>query len=349
MPSPRELADRVERHISGGSTAKQLRASVLADLRRAFPFEGHVFMLTDPVTRVATSPMAQVPGLAWPGLPDFIRNWYLTTVNRWDGLLGGRAHSLLEATRGAPERSLLWRECQRGLRVTDTATVAFGDRYGCWGFLELLRTSWPPFTSAELATLTALSRPVAMGLRQAVARTFGASDGQVPPSGPAVVILDADLRVRTQTTAAAALLRLNPPDQPMPPIPNSVYNVGAALIAAEHKVPIGPPRARIQVGGNRWVTVEAGRRGTDIAVSIEPCTAAERLDLFARSHALTARESEVLSLLAAGRDTRHMATELGLCDHTVTDHVRAILTKCQVANRNSLLEQALGAARPESA
>lgn len=343
VPSPRELADRVERHISGGCTAKQLRESVIADLRRVFPFEGHIFMLTDPVSRVATSPLAEVPGLTWPDLPDMIRHRYLTSINRWDGLLGGRAHSLLEATRGAPEQSRLWRECQRELRVTDTATVTFGDRYGCWGFLELLRTSWPPFTSAELAALTAASRPVATGLRQALGRTFTAPEEPLPPVGPAVVILDPDLRVRTRSTAAAAaLLRLNPPEEQMPPVPNSVYNVGAALIAAENELPIGPPSSRVHLGGNRWVTLTAERRGTDIAVSLAPSTPAERLDLFARAHALSARETEVLSLLAAGHDSRRMAMELTLSEHTVHDHVQSILAKCAAQSRDSLLSRALG-------
>lgn len=344
VPRARELADRVERHINGGGTAKQVRELVLADLRRAMPFEGHVFMLTDPVTRVATSPFADLPGLKWPRLPELIRARYLTRINRWDELLGSEARSLLGATEGKPEQSLVWREVERGLGVIDSATVVFGDRYGCWGFLELFRTRWPPFTSAELAALTALSKPVAAGLREALGRTFTAPDPLLPPFGPAVVILDPTLQVRSQTAAAAAaLLRLNPPDEPMPPIPNSVYNVGAALVAAEHELPIGPPWSRIHLGGSRWVTVKADRIGADdIAVSIEPSTPAERLDLFARAHALSARETEVLSLLAAGYDSHRMATELTISEHTVNDHVKAVLAKSAARTRNALISQVLG-------
>ncbi|NNH75686.1 helix-turn-helix transcriptional regulator [Nocardia uniformis] len=303
-------------------------------------------MLTDPVTRIATSPLADLPGLPWPRLPELIRARYLTPINRWDALLGSAARSLLEATDGEPERSLVWREVQRGLGVIDTATVTFGDRYGCWGFLELVRTAWPPFTSAELSELTALIKPVTAGLREALGRTFAAPDARLPPVGPAVLILDPQLRVRSQTAAAAAaLLRLNPPDEPMPPIPNSVYNVGAALIATEQQCPIGSPWSRINLGGNRFVTVKADRiGGGDIAVSIEPSTPAERLDLFARAHALTARETEVLSLLAAGFDSRHMATEMTISEHTVNDHVKGVLAKCTARTRNALLSRVLGSA-----
>jgi hypothetical protein len=67
---------------------------------------------------------------------------------------------------------------------------------------------------------------------------------------------------RTQTQAAAdALLRLNPPDEPMAPIPAAAYNIGAALLAQEQGVAVGG-----------WVTVKASRLGGDIAVSIEPST-----------------------------------------------------------------------------
>ncbi|MFD0362325.1 LuxR C-terminal-related transcriptional regulator [Nocardia sp. GCM10030253] len=347
MPSTRELLDRVERRCHSDLTAKRLREVVLDEVRRTIAFDGHVFALTDPVTRVATSPLADVPGLQWPRLPELIRLRYLTRINRWPDLLdaGAGASSLLRSTGGDPARSLMWNDGQRELGVVDSATLAFGDRHGCWGFLELLRTSSPPFTTAELAALSALAGTVTLGLRRALGRTFVAPADQLPRVGPAVVILGPDLHVRTQTEAAAlALLRLNPPDEPMPPIPASAYNVGAALIAAEHDLPVGPAWSRINLGGSRWVTVKADRIGGDIAVSIEPSTPEERMDLFARAHALSARESEVLALLAAGFDSRRMAAELVLSEHTVNDHVKAILAKCAAPTRQTLLSRVLGIA-----
>ncbi|MEV6429828.1 helix-turn-helix transcriptional regulator [Nocardia sp. NPDC051463] len=332
--------------MSPRADAKRLREVVLDEVRRTIAFDGHVFALTDPVTRVATSPLADVPGLSWPRLPELIRLRYLTRVNRWPELLDTEAgaRSLLRATGGDPSRSLLWNNGQRALGVVDSASLALGDRYGCWGFLELLRISSPPFTVTDLTALSALAGTITLGLRRALGRTFAAPADQVPRVGPAVVILDPDLQVRIQTEAAAlALLRLNPPDEPMPPIPASVYNVGAALIAAEHDLPVGPARSRIKLGGSRWVTVQADRiGGGDIAVSIEPSTPEERMDLFARAHALSARESEVLALLAAGFDSRRMAAELVLSEHTVNDHVKAILAKCAAPTRQTLLSRVLG-------
>ena len=316
------------------------------------PFDAYVFMLTDPVTRVGTSPLADVPMLPWPRLPTLIRARYLTTLNRWPELLAAKvaSASLLEATDGDPSLSLLWREVQRELGVTDVAFAPFGDRHGTWGLIDLWRTDGA-FTDDELRYLGSLAAYVVPGLRSALARTFVDTPDQLLPVGPAVVVLDPDLQVRSQTAgAAAALLTLNPPDEPMTPIPAAAYNVAGALVAAEHGVPVGEPWARVHLGGSRWVTVKADRMGPpeegenrDIAVSIEPSTPAERTDLFARVHGLSARETEVLALLGNGLSSHEVADLLVLSEHTVNDHVKAVLEKWGARTRQVLLSRALGA------
>jgi DNA-binding NarL/FixJ family response regulator len=50
---------------------------------------------------------------------------------------------------------------------------------------------------------------------------------------------------------------------------------------------------------------------------------------------LTAREWDVISLLAEGASTREMAERLGIADVTVRRHVSALLTKLQVADRDA--------------
>ena len=199
--------------------------------------------------------------------------------------------------------------------------------------------------------LGSLAPYVVPGLRSALARTFVDTPDQLLPVGPAVVVLDPDLQVHAQTAgAAAALLQLNPPDEPMTPIPAAAYNVAAALVAVEHGVPVGEPWARVHLGGSRWVTVKADRMGPpreadsrDIAVSIEPSTPAERTDLFARVHGLSSRETEVLALLGNGLSTHEVAARLVLSDHTVNDHVKSVLEKTGARTRQVLMSRALGA------
>jgi DNA-binding CsgD family transcriptional regulator len=339
--SSEDLLRRVESACRAGLTAKALRERLLALVRTSVPYDGHVFALTDPVTRVATAPHADVPNLPWERLPEIIRWRYLSLVNRADTLLGRPASSLLTATK-VPEESLVWAHVQRDLGVVDTAMVAFGDRYGAWGMLELWRTA-TPFTARELDLLTSLVPEVTTGLRSCIARTFAESAEHPRATGPAVIVLGADLVVRNQTDdAAAALFRLLPPDEPMTPIPAAAYNIGAALIAQEQGIPVGEPWSRVHLGANRWVTVRASRLGADIAVSIEPSTPAERMDLFARAHGLSARESEVLTLLAVGLDSREIAGQLFLSEHTVNDHVKAALAKAGARTRQVLLARATG-------
>lgn len=339
---------RVEAACRQPLSAKALRERLLALVREQVPYDGHVFALTDPATLVATSPHADVPMLPWPRLPELIRWRYQSEASRVDRLVGRPAVSLLTVAE-APSDVPVWEHVQRELGVTDIASVAFGDRYGVWGFLELWRTAGD-FTPAELDLLTSLQPAVTTGLREALARTFVDPSDQLLSVGPAVVVLGPDLAVRTQTEAAgAALLQLLPPDEPMAPIPAAAYNVGAALLAAEAGVPLGEPWGRVHLGGSRWVTVKASRLGSgsesDVAVSIEPSTAAERSDLFARAHGLSPREAEVFGLVATGLDSRTIADALFLSEHTVNDHVKSVLAKTASPTRQVLVSRALGAAR----
>lgn len=348
MRSSDDLLRRVERVCRADLSAKALRERLLAVLRPRIPYDGHVFTLTDPVTQVATAPHADVPMLPWPRLAELIRWRYLTEVNRSDRLVGRAASSLLTAT-GSPAESLVWRHVQRDLGVADTASVTFADRYGAWGFLELWRTSGT-FDAADLDLLTSLVPPVTAGLRAAIARTFAEPAEVLPTTGPAVIVLDPGLEVRSQTDdAGAALMRLLPPDEPMTPIPAAAYNIGGALLAQEAGIPVGEPWSRVYLGDNRWVTVRASRLGEDIAVSIEPTTPADRMDLFARAHGLSTRESEVLTLLGVGLDSREIAAQLFLSEHTVNDHVKAALAKSGTRSRQVLLAQATGSAGPTAA
>ena len=52
-------------------------------------------------------------------------------------------------------------------------------------------------------------------------------------------------------------------------------------------------------------------------------------------HGLTAREQEVLRLVAAGRSNREIASELVLSEHTVARHLQNIFAKLGVSSRTA--------------
>ena len=56
---------------------------------------------------------------------------------------------------------------------------------------------------------------------------------------------------------------------------------------------------------------------------------------------LTAREIDVLRLLARGRSNRAIATELRISENTAANHVRSILIKTGAANRTQVAMMAV--------
>ena len=345
------LAVRVERLLGKDLTAKVLREQVLAEVRREIPHDAHVWLLTDPVTQVGTSPLADIPGMPWDELPLLGRLRYTSRVARWSDLIGnGRSIALLaQETEGDLARSALWDGWMRAYGVEDVATLVLWDRYGCWAWLDLWRKDGT-FTAAEADALQSITAPVTRGLREAQARTFVTDAEPVELGGPAVVVLDAKLRVLSRTTwARDALQRLNPPDEPMPAIPAAVYNVAAALLALEDGVPVGPPWSRVHLGHGRWITLRAARMDdgggeAGVVVTLEPTTVDERREVFALAHGLSPREREVLDALAGGADTAALAAALFLSEHTVQDHVKAVLAKTGTTSRQALLARATGVA-----
>ncbi|MFE3799346.1 helix-turn-helix transcriptional regulator [Nocardia tengchongensis] len=343
--------EAIDRLCGGTLTAKALREQVLAEIRRIVPFDAHAWLLTDPVTRVGTSPLADIPGLRWPDLPRLGRARYLTRINRWTDMIeaGTPVDTLMSATGGSRDASLLWREFQQPLGAIDVAALVFWDRFGCWAWLDLWRYHpAPAFDADEIGFLATLTGPVTAGLRRAQARTFVAGPATAA-GGPAVLVLGPDLEVRSLTPVAAETLsRLNPPDEPMTAIPAAAYNVAAALIAAESGMPVGPPWSRVHLGAGRWLTLRAARLGpsdgitADITVSIEASTPSERQEVFALAHGLTPRERQVLDGLAAGLDSRAMAQRLSVSEYTVHDHVKAVLAKTGSATRQTLLSRIAG-------
>lgn len=342
--------ERVGEICERAGDARALRHLVLAEISRVVGFDAYVWVLTDPETSVGCAPLADVPSALLPALPGLIRLKYLTRVNRWTAL-GAAAASLVGATGGEPARSRLWRELLAGHGVVDMASCVFRDRFGCWGFLDLWRTGGVPFADAELAYLTGVVPGVTRALRRCQADTFVVDQAAGPRApGPVVLLLDADLRVVGQTPRTHEYLRvLVPPADGRAPVPAAAYNVAAQLLAVEADVDRNPPAARVHLSQGRWVSLSADRigdpgpvGGADIAVTVEETPPGARAAVFGQAFGLSAREAELLGHLAAGADTRELASRMLLSEHTVQDHLKSIFAKTSTRNRRSLLSRALG-------
>jgi DNA-binding CsgD family transcriptional regulator len=56
---------------------------------------------------------------------------------------------------------------------------------------------------------------------------------------------------------------------------------------------------------------------------------------------MSARESGLLHHLASGGDTRELARQMFVSEHTVQDHLKSIFAKTAARNRRTLLSRAL--------
>jgi len=332
--------------------ATELRVRVLEEIRHVVDFDDHVWLLTDPRTAVGSAPLADVPCL--PELPEAIRLKYLTAVNRWTHLHAEETAvaMLRQATGGDPCQSLMWRGILRRYGVGDVASVVFGDRYGVWGFLDLWRRdSRSAFQDDDAAFLASISAPLTTALRSCQAQTLAAP--AVPADrelGPVVFLLDDSLCVLSQTPASQEWLEMLLPSMVgQAPVPASVYNVAGQLLATEQGIDNHPATARVHLSDGFWVTLRAARlersatsHETVLAVTIEETSPVDRLEIFARAFGLSARESELIHLLATGGDTRELAKAMFLTEHTIQDHLKSIFAKTSTHNRRTLLSHALG-------
>lgn len=213
---------------------------------------------------------------------------------------------------------------------------------------------------ADSACIDSVAMSLTTALRESQARTFvEAAAPHRHGLGPVVLTLDEDLKITSRTAASQSWLEvLLPPGGEGRAIPASVYNVAAQLLAVEAGVDDRPASTRVHLGDGFWLTLRAARLAFDppasgslttttgstgnIVVTIEEASATERLELFARASGLTAREYELLGWLAMGSDTRAMARQMSLSEHTVQDHLKSIFTKTGARDRVTVLSRALG-------
>ncbi len=344
----RESQQRVGRICAPPTESRLLRRRLLDEIVSVVPFDYYAWVLTDPETEVGSSPLAEIPDLT--RLPELVRLKYLTTHNRWTHLDG--AVALLARHNGSGlSASLLWRQLLSQYGVVDVASVVFRDEFGCWGFLDLWRTTSSPFSADEAAYLADLAAPITMALRRSQAATFTPrTDNSDAHRGPVVLLLSATLQLLAQTRETDEYLRLLlPPELTHSPVPASAYNVGGQLLAVESNVDEHHASARVHLSGGRWLTLRAARvmdassaPNRDIAVTIEDSAPAERTAVFCRAHGLTPRERELLEHLVTGLATQEIASRLFLSPHTVQDHLKSIFTKTSVRSRPALVSRALG-------
>jgi DNA-binding NarL/FixJ family response regulator len=347
----RGVAERVVDCCVRAGDPRTLRLQVLDLLAEVVPYDAYAWLLTDPETAVGASPIADVPCL--PRLPELIRLKYLTELNRWTALRGSVAR-LHDITAGDLSRSRMWAELLAEYDVVDVVSIVFADAHGYWGFLDLWRMGVQQvFTEEEEELLVTCAGIVTRALRELQGASFVTTSNGLAHghgAGPVVLLLSPDLAVLSQTAETEAYLRtIVPTEEARRPVPATAYNVGAQLLAVEAGVDQHPPLTRLHLLGGQWGTMSAARLGATgppedraIAVTLQTTSPVDRMALFARASALTARETELVRQLRDGTDTRHLAQRLGVSQYTVQDYLKSIFAKTSTSSRLQLAARAFG-------
>ena len=287
-------------------------------------------------------------------LPELIALRYRTPVNRCTALPlhPSRAVSLQVATGREPSQSALWPLLLRH-GVVDVLSVAFADRWGLWGWLDLWRgQGCAEFSDAQAHCLESAADVIATSLRESSAREFvsGGASRFIAGHRQAVLVLGDDLSIVSQTESAAPWLQLlQRAPRPNQGVPAEVLNVVAQLLAVECGADAHPAHSRLHVGDGVWASLPATRMmssvpgaAAPIAVTIQGHPPAERIEVFERCFVLSPRERELLEQAANGHDTAALARRLGISRYTVQDIFKSLLGKCGVQSRGALLALALG-------
>lgn len=349
--------ERLEALAGADLGAEEARRSAIEALRRAVGFERWCWPLTDPTSALATSGIAEFD--LWPELPRMaVLEEHGDIASKPQLVLGRRASlALSAATRGDLARSTRWRECLGPYGIGDELMTVCRDRHGCWGSVELMRDSDdPPFGEDDVRLLHELAPILGALLRRAQVRSWHGDGGAAGPP-PATLIVDAELRPASWTAGLAAWLAELGPDGPdgagAGMLPTAVYEIGTRVLTPAAAANGLPASVRIPTRTGRWVVLEGaaleGAARGHVAITIRGASSDEVFDLLSRSHALTARERQLVALVLGGLATKQLAEAMCISPHTVQDHLKAIFRKTGVRSRRELVSHLAGPVTPPGA
>jgi DNA-binding CsgD family transcriptional regulator len=337
--------ERLEALAEAELDPEEARRAAIAALRPAVGFDRWCWPLTDPATALSTSGIGELD--FWPSLPRLVALEEHGDVTSKPRLAVGRSASvtLSAATGGDLARSRRWRECLRPYGIGDELMAACRDRQGCWGSVELMRSSDDPvFDEADAQLLHELAPTLGTLLRRSQQQTWQAARDANRPLQPATLILDAELRPASWTPAFGAwLTELGAGGEMLPP---AVYELGARVLTPAGEATGLAASVRIRTSSGRWAVVEgAPLEGADrghVAITIRAASSDEIFDLLCKTYGLTERERQLVAFVLDGLATKQLAEALSISPYTVQDHLKAVFAKTRVRSRRELVSHLAG-------
>jgi DNA-binding CsgD family transcriptional regulator len=345
----------VRRISSAGLDGPELLRRAARALRRAVPHDAYCASTVDPASNLITHGIAEgMGGGSGDEGETFLDHVYFEEdLHQTRAMVReGRPVQLLSRTTGGRlDRSLRYREILKPLGFAHELGSVFADG-SAWGGMDLIRgADLPDFTTREVALVRRLAPHVGAGLKAAALRSRAVARRD-DPGVPGVLNLDQEGSIVSLTPAAERWLGDLEDLHPAwrgghTPIPVRMV-AGAlrrSLDPASYKDHDLLPRVRVRGRSGRWISLYASRaessdgRPGETVVVIEPARPEDVAWLNVASYGLTAREEEVVGLVARGRTTREISAEIFVSEHTVQRHIQNAFEKVGVRNRGELVKR----------
>lgn len=339
----------MEEVCDDASTTPELIDGLREPLNDALGLSGLLLSATDPqTTALGTATVVEhlPPEISVP----WMQNEYLEDdFNKFADLhrSGAPATTLDRATQGRPQLSPRHHALHRPYDFGHELRATFSQGSECWGVANLVRKAGDAdFDDEALKWLEELRPTIAAGIQRTTS-TVMHREG-FDSDEPGIVTMDAVGDVVSMTAGAERMLAdlwLCPfGEDDVYRLPGEAYMVATlARARAKNRAQIPPPVSRLQGRSGQWLTIRGDYSVnldgdlTGIVLVIEPSRPSAILPLAVAAYGLTARESEVLGEMSRGLTTGQIANRLFISEHTVRDHVKAILAKTETASRAELM------------
>lgn len=331
------LRDADQREVGAAEVCQAMVAS-MHELTR---FAACAVMTTDAVTMLPSGGVVEGFGPAdcapfWDNElldPDF--NKFADLARSTDPVA-----TLRETLDGDLERSPRWRKLYAAYGIGDELRIAVRTGASCLAVGAFIRSADDgPFPPAELADVRHLLPTAAGALRRALGRVCHEDRLRAP----AVLILDGNGEITGLSEGAQQVLDdvresvATDDARSAPDLPQMIRTVALRARRSRTRTTL---TTRVQGRSGQWFRVHVAPMQGDvgsISVTIEAARPDDLARILLDSYGLTARETDIVLLLARGLSAKEMAAELAISSHTVRDHIKVVYDKAGVSTRGELI------------
>ena len=338
-----------------GLDEETLLRETLEVAQRVVPFEMSCIHANDPASGLITKAVHSDPEHQKIARIALERVYFEDEVTPFDWMAkrGLLAVSLSAATGGRRGSALRYRELMVPFGLEYELRSVFVLHGELWGSMTAMRErNSPDFDERDVAFFKRIAPHVATGLKMSMLRSESRANPNNTASSPGVLALDQSGRITQYTPAAKAWLEdlcdLRPDWQEGAGLPAAITS---AIGALEHSLgmPVDrdqgvTPGVLVRGKSGSWLKVYAAQTesGCDVTretmVVIHPAGTGDIGWLRTSAYGLTAREREVVELVARGSSTRQISDSLYISEYTVQEHLSNVFEKVGVQSRRELVK-----------